>query len=163
MTIEVQADQDVQRYLEEHGAAGEIEVEVDPEAYRFLEKQYSNAPRKLAKGRAETPEITQARQQMQAHVAHFLTKTAREIADAIRKLPDHEKLAKAVPKIPPITWDALVPDVAGSLTTIARAGGKQALAELKVSDSGMLSDVNEVAADWAEDRAAELVGMRRLK
>jgi hypothetical protein len=33
---------------------------------------------------------------------------------------------------------------------------------IEVTDKQMLSDVNEVASDWADSRAAEMVGMRRL-
>jgi hypothetical protein len=67
MTIEVQADQDVRTFLAEYGA-GEIEVEVDAEVYRFLDERAATAQhgRKLAKRRAETPEMTQAHQQLQA-------------------------------------------------------------------------------------------------
>jgi hypothetical protein len=118
---------------------------------------------KLAK-RAAEPEIEQARQQLAAHVRHFFQRTAKEIADHFRAhvVRPHTKLAKgSIPALPPIKWDDLVPDLFGSLNTIARTRAGKALAELKINDQQMLSDANEVAADWADARAAEMVGMKR--
>ena len=115
---------------------------------------------KLAK-RTPEPEILQAQQKMEADVAHFLRRTAKEIADHFRGL-DHEKLAKAAAAVPRIQWDDLVPDLFGSLNTIARTRAGKAIAELKINDQQMLSDVNGVAADWADARACEMVGMKRL-
>ncbi|HXB74002.1 MAG TPA: phage minor head protein, partial [Candidatus Acidoferrales bacterium] len=132
------------------------------ESVPLLGEQVDNSVKlaKLAK-RAESPEITQARQVMESAVKHFFDKTAAALAAHVRG--QHEKLAKAAgpADLPPIQWDALVPDLFGSLNTIARTQAGRAVAELKVDDSKMLSDVNTVASDWANERAAELVGMRR--
>jgi hypothetical protein len=150
----------------------EVPVEVDAETYAYLLKQAAprhkgSSSRKLAK-RAEDPTITQARQQMKAAVLHFLTAIATKTAAAIlgsekvAKGKD-EELAALLRRIPIIQWDGLVPDLADPLRTIAKAGGARALVELEITDKQMLSDVNEVASDWADSRAAEMVGMRRLK
>ena len=150
----------------------EVPIEVDAATYAYLLKQATprdkrgGSSRKLAK-RAEDATITQARQQMKAAVLHFLTAVATKAAAAIL---GSEKLAKGkdeelpalLRRIPLIEWDGLVPDLADPLKTITKAGGARALAELEITDRQMLSDVNEVASDWADSRAAEMVGMRRL-
>jgi len=122
---------------------------------------------RLAKRRQETPTIAQARQEMQSAVLHFFQRTAHEIATAIRSR--HEKLAKGTQDIesflrslPDVNWESLIPDLSRSLKTVSREAGARALADLEITDQEMLSDVNDVAADWADQRAAELVGMRRL-
>jgi hypothetical protein len=150
----------------------EVPIEVDAATYAYLLKQAAprhkgaGSSRKLAK-RAEDPTITQARQQMKAAVHHFLTTVATKTAAAflesekLAKSKD-EELAALLRRVPAITWEDLVPDLAGDLKTIACAGGARALAQIEVTDRQMLSDVNEVASDWADSRAAELVGMRRL-
>lgn len=151
----------------------EVPIEVDASTYAYLLKQAAPRPKRegsrrkqLAK-RAENPTITQARQQMKAAVQHFLTAVATKTAAAIL---GSEKLAKGkdeelpalLRRIPIIEWDGLVPDLADPLKTITKAGGARALVELEITDKQMLSDVNEVASDWADSRAAEMVGMRRL-
>jgi 2'-5' RNA ligase len=121
--------------------------------------------KKLAK-RAEEPAVSQARSELQAAVSHFFTSTASEIGAHVRQ--QAEKLAKAsLPEtllrgIPKIRWKNLVPIVSKPLNVIARTGAGKALAYLEIPDKQMLSDVNRVAGDWADQRAAELVGMRLL-
>src|ERR1019366_2877684 len=146
----------------------EVSIEVDAATYAYLMKQAAPTPKRegssrkqLAK-RAEDPTITQARQQMKAAVLHFLTAIATKTAAAIlgsekvAKGKD-EELAALLRRIPIIQWDGLVPDLADPLRTIAKAGGARALVELEITDKQMLSDVNEVASDWADSRAAEMV------
>src|ERR1035437_6817873 len=149
----------------------EVPIEVDAATYAYLLKQATprhkreGSRRKQLAKRAEDPTITQARQQMKAAVLHFLARVATRTAAAFQegeKLAKAEELAALVRRIPIIGWDELVPDLADPLKTITKAGGARALAELEITDKQMLSDVNEVASDWADSRAAELVGMRRL-
>jgi hypothetical protein len=112
------------------------------------------------------PDITQAQQHIESTVSHFFKRTAAKLAAAVQT---HEKLVKMglspqalIAALPPIQWDELVPDIFGDLHTIARTSAGRAIASLDVTNEKMLSDVNDVAAKWAQDRAAELVGMKRL-
>jgi hypothetical protein len=56
-----------------------------------------------------------------------------------------------------ITDDGLEP-----LEDAALAGVEKGARDLRLTDDDMISSLNEGARDWAGDRAAELVGMRRL-
>jgi hypothetical protein len=102
---------------------------------------------------------------MQADLQHFFTKTAGAIAASIR---NYRKLAKAsgadslMGQLPGIDWEGVVPSLAINLKKISKAGAAKAISTLNIDASRMISDINEVAADWAEQRAAEMVGMRRL-
>lgn len=57
-------------------------------------------------------------------------------------------------------WAALVDDVAPDYEIGFADGGRQALVELQIADEEMFGVVNETAADFAADRAAELVGKK---
>lgn len=58
-------------------------------------------------------------------------------------------------------WD-LLPDEVEELYAQAALGGVALGAmQVQITDAGMLARTNELAADWARKRAAELVGMRR--
>lgn len=80
----------------------------------------------------------------------------------IRKAKSEDALLRAIIEQTAKEWD-LTPDEVEELYAQAALGGAS-LGSLQVSitDRGMLDKVNTVAANWARDRAAELVGKRRL-
>ena len=57
-------------------------------------------------------------------------------------------------------WVALSEDVSPELLVAYREGGKGALLELDISDNEMFDVINDQAVEFANDRAAELVGMK---
>jgi hypothetical protein len=52
--------------------------------------------------------------------------------------------------------------VEGDLVMASQAAAQDALAQLEITDTDLIDTANNVAADWAKGRAAELVGMRLL-
>ena len=60
-----------------------------------------------------------------------------------------------------LSWDELADTVAIQLKSIAIPAGEHSVAQLHVSNASMIHEVNAVAGAWADERAAEMVGMRR--
>jgi hypothetical protein len=60
-------------------------------------------------------------------------------------------------------WEAIADEARGPLQDSALAGASSGTMQLEIDDENLLSDVNEIARDWAADRSAELVGMTRTK
>lgn len=61
------------------------------------------------------------------------------------------------------TWEAIARQAEKLLTGAALAGAAKGGLELTIMDADALNLINTTAQEWAYDRAAELVGMRRLK
>ena len=57
-------------------------------------------------------------------------------------------------------FEAMTPEIAAALRDAVIDGVNRGLVQIEVSDADMISAVNTVAANWANERAAELVGMR---
>lgn len=98
----------------------------------------------------------------------YLAKKAGEVADAL-----DGKLAKAAPPTDDQsgrvdkalddvdwTWSDLAPSLDPIIAGIAVAAGTDALSELDLFDSAMLKRMTARAKAYAEERAAELVGMK---
>jgi hypothetical protein len=58
------------------------------------------------------------------------------------------------------SWVSVAKTLSPQLRSVARAGAKNALLTLKLDNQDIFDVVNELAADWADARAAELVGMQ---
>jgi SPP1 gp7 family putative phage head morphogenesis protein len=71
-----------------------------------------------------------------------------------------EALLKALLKAIDAESAGLPPDARQALETAAQAGAAKGFADFDVSDADMINPVNQTAADWAEKRAAEIVGMK---
>ena len=75
---------------------------------------------------------------------------------------DEEQLLKQVIDAAAADW-GLLPDEVQALYEQAALGGVSLGAvQVSISDEDMLTTANQTASQWAEVRAAELVGMRRL-
>jgi SPP1 gp7 family putative phage head morphogenesis protein len=57
-------------------------------------------------------------------------------------------------------WVGLAEDAGPEYQITFSEGGRKALAELGINEQDLFEQVNEDAAEWAEDRAAELVGKK---
>lgn len=57
-------------------------------------------------------------------------------------------------------WTALIEPTKRELRKMAADGAKQSLAQVRVNDDGITDLANENAIAWADERAAELVGMK---
>ena len=123
------------------------------------------------------PTVDRARRHFQAKLVEFLRDVANKIARRVLLSESGEKVAKADPahhftpaqpaamrameaEVLHINWEDLVPEAEAALTTIAEAGGYQALAQLEIRDTDVISEVNSVAGKWAHERAAEMVGRK---
>jgi uncharacterized protein YecT (DUF1311 family) len=131
----------------------------------------------VASLRKSTPEIRSAQAELDRALRQFLKEARADVVKAVLDLGlGDEELGKAdagdlskgrsidgvVDKIVKIPWSVLPPRTAKTLKRITQASGQKALAHVSISSSDLLSDVNEVAGEWAETRAAEMVGMKMV-
>ena len=83
--------------------------------------------------------------------------------DHLAKAETADETARKIMEALAAEWDR-VADFAGEyLEDSALAGVDVGGLQLEITDGDMLAEINTVASGWARDRAAELVGMRRLK
>ena len=122
--------------------------------------QHLNTPTLAKRG----PVTVGAEQKMREILSQFLTGLANKLAEKIRA----HGMEKAAPpktllnKLLDIDWEPLADEIAPSLTQIAEAGSSAALAQLKITDDGLIASANKVAGKWAENRSAEMIGKRRV-
>ena len=120
---------------------------------------------KIDPGR-HTPQTRQA----QARLEHALVKVfmrQKEKAGLaahrllkVRKADDPEKKADEIFAEIEAEFAFLPAEARAALEQAALSSGTDAMIQMEISDAGMLSSVNEIAAKYAEKRAAELVGMK---
>jgi len=60
-------------------------------------------------------------------------------------------------------WDTLPDSAREDLLAAATSGAGKGAVQLKIHDVELISAINQTAKDWADHRAAELVGMRYTK
>lgn len=119
---------------------------------------------KAAPPRVLTPKVLQAQDRIHRKVRTFLTGLGKHIASQVRG--HHTKVSKAndpdnlLNLILNIDWEPLVDDLEPDLADVAQDSSTHALAQVNVSDNELISSANDVAGNWAHDRAAELVGMK---
>lgn len=118
-----------------------------------------------------TPRIAIAHAKMYTHVAQFLHEAGKKASKVV--IPDAklQQLAKADgdPEeiedivnsvLDSIDWGNLVDLVEPDLSSAAVEGADVGLGELDITEQALISEVNEAARDYAEQRAASLVGMK---
>lgn len=138
------------------------------------EKPKGKDAKKLAKA-SRTGAMVTAERGIRKTVADFLDTVRDAVISALpakvikakgdktdEAIVDAAALALVTHALDGIDWTPLAQDVADYLTEIAQAGGAQGLAQVKMTAQALLSDVNVVAGEWAQSRAAELVGKRLL-
>src|SRR5205807_1478652 len=59
-----------------------------------------------------------------------------------------------------LDWRSIAEEVEDDLYEATREGGLHGMMQLEISDQDMINAVNAVARDFAEKRAAEMVGMK---
>jgi SPP1 gp7 family putative phage head morphogenesis protein len=69
--------------------------------------------------------------------------------------------AAAIAAIDAIDWELLIDPTEEELAAVAMDGARQALLRIGITDQGITDQVFKESRDWAEQRAAELVGMKR--
>ena len=87
----------------------------------------------------------------------YSTFTPEQQADAQAEI---ESIADQVVKAASLDWSEVVPDVQRALTSAAADGVAVAGVQIGLDDHDIFSQANEWAINYAEDRAAELVGMK---
>lgn len=114
-----------------------------------------------------TPQSQMAQHNM-AHALHAAFHrmeriVVEELAHSLVKVSDdRDALLKRILKALGPEWFTL-PDVLDDfLESAALSGVVEGMLQVEVTDSDLLATVNSVARDWALQRGAELVGMRRL-
>ena len=113
-----------------------------------------------------TVKMRRARRRMRTLLEVFFAKALKNVTKSLAA--NYEKLCKA--KRPDdiaamaydsIDWGDMVDDAEQILTDIAKEGGLVGIGQLNIDDQELFDSVNQGAADYAEERAAEMVGMRR--
>ena len=113
--------------------------------------------------------VTKNRIGMKRAVARFLKKQVRHVAEQASKCAglskaadDAARRAKDAVDHVQIDWAPLADDVESYLAAVAAAGGRLAADQLDATLPDAFGDnMRQAAQDWAADRAAEMVGMRR--
>lgn len=85
---------------------------------------------------------------------------ARKTPSKVLKADDDRELQYLAAAYQAIEWESVVHDVEDDLEDAAEESGLEALLAIKMSNADMISVVNEIAADFASRRAAEMVGMK---
>ena len=107
---------------------------------QILDKKFKSMRRKTVKG------IAKALSLPHAHLAKaWEAQTTQQILDSLAA-----------------EWLAIADSADEYLTDAALAGAGSGALQLEISDEGMLGGINTVAQNWASQRAAELVGMKRV-
>jgi hypothetical protein len=111
-----------------------------------------------------TPATLEARERMTKALDSFFKGAKAKI---IERLTKRVKARKALSKASDdpndyteIDWSLLPPQIREALQTAAQEGVALGFAQLGIDDDNMITESNDQAAAWAEDRAAELVGMK---
>ncbi len=111
-----------------------------------------------------------ARRRAQRILKPALRRMAALAAQTAREALSEQKLAKATRKEDAVADDVmqalyaefaeLAKKLKQPLTDATFSGLKEAVPQIDIDDADMLSDANDAAQAWAENRAAELVGMK---
>ena len=117
----------------------------------------------------ERDSIVEERDKYQAKITDFLEVAGADIADQVAnnlkmltgEMTVEEQVAKVLSDIDFKGWSLLVDPTKEALEQIYADGTRAALAQISFEASGETTDLlNQSAADYAEERAAELVGMK---
>ncbi len=85
----------------------------------------------------------------------------RKPGDLIRKATAAERASNRIMKQLQGDFGAISEDAFASLEEAVLAGSFEGALQVQVTDGDLLATINKVAREWASNRAAELVGMRR--
>jgi hypothetical protein len=102
---------------------------------------------------------------MAKNVARFLSKQGKKIAAQAAEAYSHvtkddsDEINRIMSELD-LEWAALVSSVESSLQETASESAAATLAEVGVIDDGIFGKVNTAALEFAQERAAELVGMK---
>lgn len=101
-----------------------------------------------------------------ATVVHtFLQKVAKQLAAHVTQQSKVHKVRKGagddiLAGLDDIKWEDLALDSTKDIVNIATEYAKRGLTQLGINDVDLMATVNESARNWAEQRAAEMVGMK---
>lgn len=85
--------------------------------------------------------------------------TAKVLVGELGKADDYDDIVNQIMEALGEQFETIPSDVEPLLSQAAASGLTQGVLSIDISDTDLLSDVNQGAKDWAHDRAAELVGM----
>jgi hypothetical protein len=116
----------------------------------------------------DRPEIKKARKDLTALLAQAFKEEARAAAAQIADLAglaktqtkDEDLLDKILRQLRSQGIDAIVEEVQQVLARAAQNGGLAALAQINIDDPVITRQVNQLAVEWAQKRAAEMVGKK---
>jgi len=137
------------------GPAGKVRKAGDP----TKEEKASSLTIELGK---ETARVQIARQRLESAVKDFLASAANAASDAARDAGEVDADAFAETVYLAIDWGTLAVKVEDDLAQIATEGGYAGLAQLQITSADMIDSMQTLARDFAAERAAELVGMRKV-
>lgn len=117
--------------------------------------------------RNPSPKVQLITQQMARMLAVFFSGASKQAAEAAGKkakeftkieLTDEEKIA--IVAYLAIDWTTIVDSSAMILAAAYQAGADEALQQLSITSPDMVKEINEDAANYAKNRAAEMVGKK---
>jgi hypothetical protein len=133
-------------------------------------KKVAKASEITIQPKRDTGPIRQARDGMRVKVAFWLQRQGRKASEI-----ELAKVAKAANGDDPrdideivdavmaeLDWHSLVDIVEPDLLMAAIEGADIGISDLSITDQDVISAVNEVARDYASNRSAEMVGMKRV-
>jgi len=93
------------------------------------------------------------------HVEHIKTSAYASLAKAENK-DLRDSLIKDINDVLDKSWESLPKDIQDQLISTVTYQTSVAFGQLNITDEGLLSEANMQAADWARNRAAEMVGKK---
>jgi hypothetical protein len=89
--------------------------------------------------------------------------TAKKFAKLLQKVTDEEvnELTAALLAAIEDEWQNVPLEIQPALTTASLSGVGQGMLQIDVSNAALIASANTIAEDYARERAAELVGMKR--
>jgi len=102
-------------------------------------------------------------EQLHHELVKFYKKTAKASKTGIRKADEEDtsRILSRILKALKDDWMGMPDELQSAFESATLSGALEGAVQLSITDKGMLGAVNQVARDWAVNRAAELVGMKR--
>lgn len=136
------------------------------EAGKFAGAPFVKAARHLPPVRNTRPAVTKATRKLARKLAPLLKAQGKHIAqqvvhnlgDLLKAAADDGRVNTALDNLDFSTWAVMIDPTEEALGAIGADASKKALATVGINDTGITDQVHQDALDYAEVRAAELVG-----
>jgi hypothetical protein len=160
-----QGDDDKPKNKQSSSSKGSSANDEDQAKARRGVKKGVKEKKTLVIGTRNTKIARSARAGVQKAVSSVLTSVKGQVIRNVKKnypksFTKVQKTGYDLDAIINVEWDQLPDDVKEHLALVSTEASTFGLAQIGVRSAGMISEANTVAGDWAQDRAAEMVGMK---